>query len=209
MTSLRNSGRAATVVLLLTVLAGCADSQVPGQSPSIAGPPSAIAADGEVLGTATVLQKLGEDPQLCLGAVADSYPPQCGGPTISGWDWAAVDGEESASDVTWGSYAVQGTWDGTTFTVTQPPLMLALYDPIANVDPREDPANAGAADEEEFLAIQEALHGAVDVLGFYPSNGYVFVDVIYDDGQIQQYMDEVYGAEVVAVRTALRDVGSP
>ena len=65
-----------------------------------------IAAAGEVLGQGTVLQIEGQTPQLCLGAVAESYPPQCGGPEILEWDWDAVDLEETASDVTWGTYAV-------------------------------------------------------------------------------------------------------
>ncbi|QHO69823.1 hypothetical protein [Marisediminicola antarctica] len=210
MTHLRSFTRAAAVMLLITALAGCAGAESPGGSPSIVGPeepPTAIPADGEVLGIGTVLQKDGDDPQLCLGAVAESYPPPCGGPPISGWDWATVDGEESASGVTWGTYAVQGTWDGARFTVTQPPIMLALYDAMANPDPRDDPANAGATDEGELLEIQEELQGDAAVLGSYPSNGYLFVDVIYDDGQIQRYMDEIYGENVVAVRSALRDLG--
>lgn len=210
MTSLRHPALAAAAVLLLAALAGCADATAPGGPASIVGPdapPSAIAADGEVLGMATVLQKDGEEPELCLGGVAESYPPQCGGPRVSGWDWAAVEGEETASGVTWGAYAVQGTWDGTVFTLTQPPIMLALYDPMVEVDPREDPANAGQTDEAELLAIQDELFDGVDILSSYPSNGYLFVGVTYDDGQIQQYMDESYGQDVVAVQSALRDVG--
>ena len=145
----------------------------------------------------------------CASAWWRSRIPQCGGPPISGWDWTAVDGEESASSATWGTHAAQGNWDGARFTVTQPPIMLALYDAMANPDPREGPTNSGAADEGDLLAIQEELPVAIDVLGSYPSNGYLFVDVIYDDGQIQEYLDEVYGENVVAVRSALRDVGSP
>ena len=210
MTSMRFLARTVAPVLLLAALAGCADATTPGGAPSIAGPdapPATIPADGEVLGVGTVLANDGEDPRLCLGPVAESYPPQCGGPPVVGWDWAAVEGEESASGVTWGGYAVQGTWDGTVFTLTQPPIMLALYDPMATVDPREDPANAGSNDEAELVAIQDELPDAVDLLGSYPSNGYLFVDVLYDDGQIQQFVDEAYGDNVVAVRSALRELG--
>jgi hypothetical protein len=210
MMSLRNPALAAAAALLLAALAGCADITSPGGSGSIVGPdapPSAIAADGEVLGLGTVLQRDGEEPELCLSGVAESYPPQCGGPPVSGWDWGTVEGDETASGVTWGAYAVQGTWDGTTFTLTQPPIMLALYDAMPIVDPRDDPANAGSTDERELLAIQEELADTVDILGAGPSNGYLFVDVIFDDDQIQRYMDETYGEGVVAVRSALRDVG--
>jgi hypothetical protein len=69
--------------------------------------------------SATVLERPNHGPQLC-NAVAESYPPQCGGPDIVGWDWDAVEAE-SASGTTWGTYLLTGTWDGTSFTVTEPP----------------------------------------------------------------------------------------
>jgi hypothetical protein len=50
----------------------------------------------------------------------ESLPPQCGGPDLVGWDWAAVDGEESRSGTTWGDYSVTGTWDGHRLTLTEP-----------------------------------------------------------------------------------------
>src|SRR5690554_860699 len=173
-------------------------------------PPATIPADGEVLGQGTVLQLDGEPASFCLGAVAESYPPQCSGPEIVGWDWASVDGEESANSVTWGTYAVQGTWDGERFTVTEPPIMLALYDAMSIPDPLRDPANAGETPEAELMAIQEELPklGTVDFLSSGVENGYLFVAVIYDDGQIQQYFDELYGADVVVVESALRPVSS-
>ncbi|HSJ43844.1 MAG TPA: hypothetical protein VK923_04075 [Euzebyales bacterium] len=68
---------------------------------------------------ATVLEVGDSGPQLCF-AVAESYPPQCSGPEIVGWDWDAVAGEESASGVTWVDAVLRGTWDGERFTVTRP-----------------------------------------------------------------------------------------
>ncbi len=68
-----------------------------------------------------VLESPDHGPQLCLGGVAQSYPPQCGGPDVIGWDWDAVDDEESASGTTWGTYTVVGTWDGDSLTLTEPP----------------------------------------------------------------------------------------
>ena len=59
---------------------------------------------------ALVLESPEHGPQLCR-EVAESYPPQCGGPDVFGWNWEAVEGEESASGTTWGSYRVVGTWD--------------------------------------------------------------------------------------------------
>ena len=47
--------------------------------------------DGEVRtsGLVTVLDA-GTGPELCLGAVAESYPPQCGGPALEDFDWGDV-----------------------------------------------------------------------------------------------------------------------
>jgi hypothetical protein len=67
----------------------------------------------------TILESREHGPELCLGGVADSYPPQCGGVPIADWDWDLVDGEESASGTTWGNFHVVGTYDGSTFTVSE------------------------------------------------------------------------------------------
>ena len=72
----------------------------------------------------TVLEQRGETPfpkhgaMLCLGAMAMSYPPQCGDVPIANWNWDAVEGEEKASGASWGQYHVVGTYDGEIFTVT-------------------------------------------------------------------------------------------
>jgi hypothetical protein len=68
-------------------------------------------------GSGTVLEDA-NGPQLCLGAVAESYPPQCSGIPLVAWDWRAVEGEDSASGTTWGEFHVVGTYDGQVFTVT-------------------------------------------------------------------------------------------
>jgi hypothetical protein len=77
--------------------------------------------DEQVLhtGSGTVLQAPGGDPELCLGGVEQSLPPQCGGLPLVGWDWAQVDGEEEAAGTTWGEYTVTGRYDGTALTVTE------------------------------------------------------------------------------------------
>ena len=172
-------------------------------------PETAIAAPGEVRGQGTVLQIADAAPQFCLGAVAESYPPQCSGPELIGWDWTAVDGEETAGDVTFGAYAVSGTWDGSALTVTGA-IMLALYDPMPFVDPQLDPANAGDTDPAELERIQAELTG--DDSPLVPlmtsiENGYLFVTVLYDDGSIQAWADATYLPDAVAIRPALRDIG--
>jgi len=205
----RRAAAFAAVVAAFVLLTGCTTT-APGGSdgPGSVPPPSdAIAAPGQVIAQATVLQKDAEEPQLCLGTVAESYPPQCSGPEITGWDWDAVEGEESASGVTWGAYAVTGTWDGTTFAA-ESVVLLALYDPMPVVDPLTDPANAGDTPDDELLSIQEELTTSAPftVLTSVPQNGYLFVTVIYDDGTIQAWADETYGLDKVAVRSALLDI---
>ncbi|ANP71740.1 hypothetical protein [Cryobacterium arcticum] len=201
----------------LLALGGCGGPAAPGAGAGPGGFPRPAAA-GEVLAQGLVLHKDGEDPQLCLGSVAESYPPLCGGPPIVGWDWATVEQSERASGVTWGSYAITGTWNAAVFTVTQPPIPLSLYDPLRVDDPREDPQNAGASDEATLLRLQEKLHSAdyspsqytdwaqAPILSDWTANGYLWVSVIYDDGSIQRFMDDQFGTGIVAVQTALRDV---
>ena len=70
---------------------------------------------GEVLAVGTILDHAGE-VELCLGPVAESYPPQCDGLPMADWTWEGVDGFETSGDVTWGAYAVRGTYDGAAFT---------------------------------------------------------------------------------------------
>lgn len=87
--------------------------------------------------TATILQAPGRGPELCLGAVAESYPPQCGGPPIVGWDWNDVEGEESASGTTWTTAYVEGTYDGERFTLTGRP---SAPRPVEAASPSFEPA---------------------------------------------------------------------
>lgn len=134
-------------VLLLGVYA-CADpagSASGGHEPdggSTSTAPPAPASSGPVTAVATVLQE-GDGPSaLCLGGVAESFPPQCDGPEVTGWDWDSVEAE-SAQDTTWGTYTVEGTWDGESFHLTE--ATVAPTDPPAPPDdPRLDPDNAGA-----------------------------------------------------------------
>jgi hypothetical protein len=196
----------------IALLAGCAEAPAatPGsdEGATSSGIGVVIAAPGEVAGQGTVIQVGDSAPQLCLGPVAESYPPQCSGPEIAGWDWDAVEGEESSGDVTWGAYALTGGWDGTTFDVTSS-IMLALYDPMPFVDPLLDPENAGDSTQADLERIQAELHESAPfvVLSSWIENGYVFANVIYDDGSLQAWADERYLPDVVAIRPALRDIG--
>lgn len=161
---------------------------------------------GDVIGQGTVIDT-GSGAELCLGAVGESYPPQCSGIPIAGWSWDGLDGAESAGDTAWGSYAVQGGYDGKTLTLTQPPILLALYDPMMREDPTD--GRAGKATDDDVDAVQATapdLLGAA-YLGSYPEGGWVWLDVVWDDGTLQQAADDDYGTGVVVVRSALTEVG--
>jgi len=191
------------------LLGGCAGIAVDPQ----AGPPTFTtpfpAAPVEVQGLGTVLDGDG-GPELCLGAVAESYPPQCSGPPIVGWDWDAVDGEETANEVTWGAYAVWGEWNGDTLTVTRAPVLAALYDPMAtplDPNPWDEDLPAGPLTEAETVALQAQLPDVVPgMLATTPVNGRLVVQVMFDDGTLQAQFDERYGDDAVVVISSLQPV---
>ncbi|MFC8796856.1 hypothetical protein ACFT2C_03925 [Promicromonospora sp. NPDC057138] len=203
-------------ILLLSACAGLAgpasDGNEPDDAPAAADPaataPPTPSASGQVSAVATVLQEGDGPPVLCLGGVAESFPPQCGGPEIAGWDWDAVEAD-SAQGTTWGEYAVEGTWDGETFHLTKA-AAAPTERPAPPEDPRLDPDNAGSVapdtPEPEAQALQNDVFDDLDGLTGWIENGYVWVTVVYDDGSIQRYADDTYGADTVAVQSALRDV---
>lgn len=165
------------------------------------------AADGEVIGQGTVLQGGDAPPAFCLGGVMESYPPQCSGPPIMNWDWDLAGGSESASGVTWGAYAVTGTWDGATFTRTGVPIPLSLYDAMPFDDPLAGRQGLTAPHELERIQ-QEVFSGRKGhVLTAGTDRGFVVVTVVYDDGTFQARMDAEYSADVVVVLSALRAYG--
>lgn len=105
------------------IVAGCAQPGspvgAPAPSPAVDDPDLVDDGyDGRFRTSGAVLESPAHGPQLCFEQ-QDSYPPQCSGPDIVGWDWAAVEAE-SASGTRWGSYEITGTWDGATFTLTEP-----------------------------------------------------------------------------------------
>ncbi|GAA1756585.1 hypothetical protein [Agromyces humatus] len=201
--------RVALAAGVAALLGGCAGAATdPGGSPP-AFPSPFPAAPVEVQGLGTVLEQDGR-PELCLGAVAESYPPQCGGPSIIGWDWDAVDGEQTASEVTWGAYAVWGEWDGATFTLTREPVLAALYDPMAtplDPNPWDEGLHAGPLSEADAIALQAQLPDVVlGMLATTPVNGRLVVQVMFDDGTLQADFDERYGDDAVVVISSLQPV---
>ncbi|CAN5126341.1 hypothetical protein BH24ACT1_BH24ACT1_11460 [soil metagenome] len=125
----------------------------------------------------TVLESPGHGPQLCR-AVAESYPPQCGGPDVVGWDWADVENEESASGTTWGAYQVTGTWDGTRLTLTEPPVPPRAQKPDEGVElstPCPEPAG-GWQVVDDATATEEALSMAQQRANSLPGFAGLWID---------------------------------
>lgn len=160
----------------------------------------------DVIGAGLVLDK-GGHVSLCLGPVAESAPPQCSGIPLADWSWEGVEGVVEVEGARWGSYAVQGTYDGEMIRVTQPPVLLALYDPMMPPDPTE--GRTGSLTDGEAEALQEELPTLLGdaYLGSHPEDGWLWVDVLWDDGTWQEAADADYGTEKVVVRSALREVG--
>jgi len=159
-----------------------------------------------VTAAGTVIDAAG-DVEICLGIVMESDPPQCVGVPVDGWTWDQVDGSETSGQVRWGSYAARGVYDGERFTLTDTPMLLALYDPM----PSEDPTGGvdGRNEERELSRVQDEVFAwlGTDALTAWPERGYVWVQVVWDDGTLQDAVDTAYGQGVVIVTSALRTVG--
>ncbi|MGH8953935.1 MAG: hypothetical protein ACRDVF_02865 [Microbacterium sp.] len=201
---------AAVAVIGMCGLAACSSGSGAASAPTSSASPTWDAAsvpppEGRVIGTGTVLDVDGA-PRLCLGIVAESYPPQCSGLPLDGWTWDGVDGSESSGGTTWGTYAVYGTFDGERYAVTDPPIMLALYDPVRPEDPTG--GVPGASSEAELAQVSDELSKAVgrDALTLWTERGYVWMQVVWDDGSVQNAMDAAYGDGVVVVTSALREI---
>lgn len=161
--------------------------------------------EGRVIGVGTVLDVAG-DVQLCMGAIMESYPPQCSGVPLEAWTWDGVDGSENSGETTWGAYAVYATYDGERLTNTDPPIMLALYDPIAPEDPTD--GVDGKTADAELTRVQDDISARLgrEALTVTSDRGYVWLNVVWDDGTIQDAVDAEYGDDVVVVTSGLREI---
>lgn len=193
----------ALAVLILT--AGCGSDEPvavdpAGTATATAGVPTA---PGPVQTRSIVTVMDTGSPELCLGPVAESWPPQCSGPDLAGWDWAEHRGSfERSGPTRWGEYVVQGTWDGTTFRYDSA-IPAALYDAVATPQPTLPPL----ADPPSAAELAQVADRLVDdlpgVLTADVVDGRVLVDVVYDDGSLQADVDAEHGVGVVVISSAL------
>ncbi|WP_051516027.1 hypothetical protein [Candidatus Blastococcus massiliensis] len=168
------TGRPAALFLGGLLLAGCAEAA--GSAPA----PEPVEAERYAVST-TVLESPGHGPQLCLGGVEQSLPPQCGGPDVVGFEWADVDDEESANGTIWGDYGLVGTWDGDRFTLTEPPGdpdSVPRPDGLPDSDFSTpcDPPEGGWAPVDERLMSTEAWSAATTYADEQPDLGAIWLD---------------------------------
>ncbi len=196
--------RAFMAAASLLLVAACGTDTADSVADTVGDPkpemPTAIpAADGPVVGLGLVLDT--DQPGFCLGPVAESYPPQCTGLAMTGWDWSEHRGEfDNAGGVKFGSFAVTGTFDGETLTY-QSAVSGALYDPMPTPQPTSSATEDHTQAELEDIAQQlNELPGALTTM---PGDNLVVVDVVHDDGSIQEWADATYGAGLVFVHSAL------
>ena len=145
----------------------------------------------------------GGGAELCLGGVAESLPPQCGGPGLVGWDWADHVGDfESAAGTRWGEFVVTGSFDGTDLTPTD--VMPA--DEYDAPDPSDEPSFATPCPEPEGGWVVDAqqvsrvdLDAAFRVAGELPGYAGSFVDEQRDAGDRQAPIDPHGSSSIVNV----------
>jgi hypothetical protein len=196
--------RAFLAVACLLLVAACGTDSADSASDTGGGskpemPTSIPPADGPVVGLGLVLDN--GQPGFCLGPVAESYPPQCTGLAMSGWDWSEHRGEfDNAGGVKFGSFAVTGTFDGETLAY-QSAVSGAVYDPM----PTPQPTSSAAEDhtQAELESIAHELNELPGALTTMPGDNLVVVDVVHDDGTLQEWADATFGEGLVFVRSAL------
>lgn len=153
--------------------------------------------------TATVLEDRKHGPQLC-GAVAESLPPQCGGPDIIGWDWETVP-SESAAGTRWGDYTMVGTWDGERFTLVEPARPAGEQDPVTP----ESPNWATELPMPELQDIQRRLHEDFElVFGSHidETARIIVAQTWLETEELRSAIDEKFGERVVYLNSMLRPV---
>jgi hypothetical protein len=163
-------------------LGGAAGSGGPDQdAPTIDGTTSDPA--GEVLvGVGTIMQVDGEPAQICLGGVLTSYPPQCGGPVLIGFEgWDSLD-HEAASGRTWGDAWVVGTYDGTSLALTGPPTS---EPPAGWVAPTPEPLDFPQLCDDPAGDVADAAANGIDLMT-QQSDLQVFVETY--DGYVLSYV---------------------
>ena len=169
--------KTALALAVLLLLAACGSESGTTASDPGPGRPTAVPAAPGTVTTRTIVTVMDTgSAELCLGPVAESWPPQCGGPPIDGWDWADHQGIfERQQGIRWGQFVVTGTWDGERFGYRSA-VPAALYDPIADGAGPALPTPAVEHSQPELEAIAEEVGDLPGAQGAYAQDGHVLVD---------------------------------
>lgn len=89
--------------------------------------------------TGLVLEDPKGGPELCLGIVQESLPPQCEGIPLERWQWGDVEDEENAAGTTWGTFYLVGGYDGNVFTVHEAETPKQEQEQEPDTDPIDTP----------------------------------------------------------------------
>lgn len=193
---------------LLTVLAACGAPARPAGGDGAA----SIDADTVLAGRGLLLQRDGEPAGICLGPVAESYPPQCAGVELvgfAGWDSLP---HESASGTTWGQAYVVGTFDGERLTLSEQPSTDA---PAGWQEPAGPSGRGRSVDPADVDAAQRALFDRAEELqlldAYAPESGLLHVGVVVADratvDAVRAAVSPWLAADEVSVTGALRPLG--
>jgi hypothetical protein len=202
---------AAAALVLAPVLAGCSDGgdePAAGSSSSSAPakPTEAPVPDGTVrTASPVVVVDVGDGPLMCPARDAKASNTCQPSIPVEGWDWSEQQDVSKAAGTKVGQYVVTGTYDGSTFT--------AEKSVPASKAPTDDATHAAPPplrqySETDILDIADDVSGLPGVTGVVPlKDGQVLVDVVYDDGTLQDWANATYGENVVVVSSALVDAG--
>lgn len=177
------------------------------------GEPGSPADEVVYQGALTVLQGVERDSAELCGVVAESYPPQCGGLPVTGWDWGSVEHEE-AEGVRWGMYIVTGTFDGKSLVLTEDPVStsevdMADYPHLQYQEPQiGDPAEDLSVEELQAIADELVAEFPRTVFGGWvdEENGVALVDTLLVTPELEAYVAEHYPEDTVAFSAMLRPV---
>lgn len=76
--------------------------------------------------TGTAIDDAGT-PHACIGLIAASFPPQCNGWSLSGFDWSDVESPQTHGNTTWAEVELVGHPDDGGFVLDQPAKSQARF----------------------------------------------------------------------------------
>lgn len=173
----RNALLRCAAILAMLAVAGCSSGDPAADRPagSVDGP-----AGAEELVTQGIVMQASPDSrvELCVGPIAESYPPQCRGPELLGeFSWDDVPAREQGG-VRWSEegYFAVGRYDraADTFTLSRglsatPPdgFVMPTSDPVEFPRLCEDPFRGGDPSSAADLAAQERLQQRLPAIDGY------------------------------------------